>query len=949
MENEIQSKIERLEKAINSTVTPEATKDEMRKILDKLRSSVTEPVVVEEPIMVEEKPVVKYTDIKSCLLDDGDSDDDYIFEGKQIHNVETLPKDTWEITEFYNDGVILKHMPTSVLADHKPNKSVSFSELKTLFSIGKIEVDGIETGNTKVFNLCIKAILKCISTIDEIANRESVISELTAVQNDLEKNIEKANLLESEKADLLNKNSDLEKTSTDKILSLESHITDKASSFESAKAANELEAARLKKQLADLEALQTIRNVIDLLNEDVMRKDLKELRTSDTLEPKVEQIFPKEKIKVESITIHSSEGKADGYGFPKTFSSYEDANKALIPVYEDSIESGGYSNSANFTVNFEDGQKYEGTIFVSEKRSNPNKGNAIGEHIKSYLDFELSSTRQDEESKKEIKEFLDAYDLGLDEKYKQGDFVFADIFNDSSKKVPFVVAHYSYGKYYILGDGSHYVSEDKLSKATEKDFDEYYGEAAASFKKFEKGGSLGYGDIKKEKERMTSELFEKCGVFFAFSNEQFNENKTSLKEGEKYVSIGGGGYMPKGNYDTFKEGMKSINQIGKNKVKENNLSETEILYELNNHECFYTGDYSDVFDMFKGTYTEEQIRDVYNKHRESSQTFENGGKVESGDKVIITTSSLGKKYQGMQGTVNERKLINDKYSIKLENGLEMAFSKDEFRHNSVNPRWENGGGIGSFNDATEKAKKEINFLIDKGYSIDSYSTKNQDSVFGEGDSVIFATQGSKRPSKSTLEFAIAYFYENEESGVMQIEEGLLDLIADGFSNFKITLYTNAGVDLHSKYKGKYKNIEVVKVPFDTFSKYEKGGDISNELSSLERERLDVLQNREDLDSLTKDENKEYESLVKNYRKTNAYKKKQIEKSKTWGLTFPEAGREGMYKGSDVIVTANRAGDVLFDELDKDGKVVNSGKESLSEFRSYFSPFEPRETDVIFGK
>ena len=146
---------------------------------------------------------------------------------------------------------------------------------------------------------------------------------------------------------------------------------------------------------------------------------------------------------------------------------------------------------------------------------------------------------------------------------------------------------------------------------------------------FKNGGGVGYGEIKKEKEKMTTELFNKLGVFFAFSNEQFNQNKTPLKEGEKYVSIGAGGYIPKGNLDAFLEGMKSINQIGKNKVKENNLAETEILYELKNHESFYTGDYSDVVDMFKGTYTEKQIRDVYNKHRESNQDFDNGGGINS--------------------------------------------------------------------------------------------------------------------------------------------------------------------------------------------------------------------------------------------------------------------------------------------------------------------------------
>lgn len=45
-----------------------------------------------------------------------------------------------------------------------------------------------------------------------------------------------------------------------------------------------------------------------------------------------------------------------------------------------------------------------------------------------------------------------------------------------------MVSHYSNGTYYILGDGSHYVSETRLSPATEKDFDDYYGESAKSFK-----------------------------------------------------------------------------------------------------------------------------------------------------------------------------------------------------------------------------------------------------------------------------------------------------------------------------------------------------------------------------------------------------------------------------------------------------------------------------------
>ena len=143
---------------------------------------------------------------------------------------------------------------------------------------------------------------------------------------------------------------------------------------------------------------------------------------------------------------------------------------------------------------------------------------------------------------------------------------------------------------------------------------------------FAKGGKMSYSDIKKEKEKMTTELLKKCGVFFAFSDKQFEENKTPLKEGEKYVSIGGGGYLPKSKVDAFRQGMEAINNYGKEKVKVNDLAENEILFELQNHECFYTGDYSDVVDMFKGTYTEKQIRDVYNKHRHEME-YAKGGSI----------------------------------------------------------------------------------------------------------------------------------------------------------------------------------------------------------------------------------------------------------------------------------------------------------------------------------
>jgi hypothetical protein len=105
-------------------------------------------------------------------------------------------------------------------------------------------------------------------------------------------------------------------------------------------------------------------------------------------------------------------------------------------------------------------------------------------------------------------------------------------------------------------------------------------------------------DLKKKREEANTLLFNECGLFWAFSNEQFNQNKTPLKEGEKYVAIGAGGYVPKSNLDKFLNGLEANNKEYKKGVKANNLRLKEIAYEFGNHECFYTGDWSVVADMF---------------------------------------------------------------------------------------------------------------------------------------------------------------------------------------------------------------------------------------------------------------------------------------------------------------------------------------------------------------
>lgn len=125
-------------------------------------------------------------------------------------------------------------------------------------------------------------------------------------------------------------------------------------------------------------------------------------------------------------------------------------------------------------------------------------------------------------------------------------------------------------------------------------------------------------DIKKEQEDKISQLFKDCSVFFAFSNEQFEQNKTPLQEGEKYVSAGAGGYMPKGQVDNYLNGMDAINKWYKAEIKATKgARRANIAYELGNHEAYYTGDVSSTLDALGSDYTRAEVAKVYNEEREA--------------------------------------------------------------------------------------------------------------------------------------------------------------------------------------------------------------------------------------------------------------------------------------------------------------------------------------------
>ena len=125
-----------------------------------------------------------------------------------------------------------------------------------------------------------------------------------------------------------------------------------------------------------------------------------------------------------------------------------------------------------------------------------------------------------------------------------------------------------------------------------------------------------YQKIKATYKKDYADIMSKNNVFWAFSNERLEEGKKALgiNDNKSLISLGMGGFMPKKNYDKMlgivHERTKRYNKELK---KAEELTEQAILYELNNHECFYTGDIAEVINELKGIYTIKQIKSVYKK------------------------------------------------------------------------------------------------------------------------------------------------------------------------------------------------------------------------------------------------------------------------------------------------------------------------------------------------
>ncbi len=112
------------------------------------------------------------------------------------------------------------------------------------------------------------------------------------------------------------------------------------------------------------------------------------------------------------------------------------------------------------------------------------------------------------------------------------------------------------------------------------------------------------------KDQAITNLFDEIGAFFAFSDEQFDEQK---KEGVKYSHLKHGLICPKGKAGYL---IDQLDEISKQAIKldlEENGKEAIIKRELSNHECYYVGDWSDALPVLLAYgFEEDEVKAIFN-------------------------------------------------------------------------------------------------------------------------------------------------------------------------------------------------------------------------------------------------------------------------------------------------------------------------------------------------
>jgi len=122
------------------------------------------------------------------------------------------------------------------------------------------------------------------------------------------------------------------------------------------------------------------------------------------------------------------------------------------------------------------------------------------------------------------------------------------------------------------------------------------------------------GAVKKWFDKELSNVLTKHGAFWAFSNEQVRTNPLYNKD-VKYVSMGAGLICPKEQAKSLDKAITALNKLCTAKRLKTEGLDGIILYELQNHECFWKGDYDDVIELLaEYGASEADIKRVFDAH-----------------------------------------------------------------------------------------------------------------------------------------------------------------------------------------------------------------------------------------------------------------------------------------------------------------------------------------------
>lgn len=120
--------------------------------------------------------------------------------------------------------------------------------------------------------------------------------------------------------------------------------------------------------------------------------------------------------------------------------------------------------------------------------------------------------------------------------------------------------------------------------------------------------------VKDDQQKRLSAIFDKFGIIFAFSNQQFSKNK---KEGVTYVNgLVGGMLIPEKNVADFLAAFNQHSDDCAKEMRELFNMYVYIHYELANHEAWYTGSISEAYPIVKDIYpscTKEDMWRVWHK------------------------------------------------------------------------------------------------------------------------------------------------------------------------------------------------------------------------------------------------------------------------------------------------------------------------------------------------